>query len=119
MDGIIMDGQIMVEEEKHNPLLNRIELKCIIKDVNGMLKRQDAAKLIVENRGYTGRFIVPVSMMGEKGRRSLRCLFYIYEDEKVARSQLPRYIITRLTGEKIEKGKGKGKKEKKGDKSEG
>ncbi|MFN4336179.1 MAG: hypothetical protein ACK4FV_01165 [Candidatus Nitrosocaldus sp.] len=109
-----MDGQIIVEREEHNPLLNRIELECIINGANGMLKRQDAVKLIAESRGYTGRFVVPVSLRGEKGKSSLRCLFYIYEDEKVARSQLPRYIIARLTGEKIDEGKSKGK----GDKSE-
>lgn len=108
---MMMDGQIIVEREEHNPLLNRVELECVIKAVNGRLKRQDAVKLIAESRGYTGRFIVPIHMMGEKGRSNLRCLFYIYDDEKVARSQLPRYIIARLTGEKIDKGKGKDKKE--------
>ncbi|SPC34387.1 putative 30S ribosomal protein S24e (fragment) [Candidatus Nitrosocaldus cavascurensis] len=112
MDGMVMD-ELVVEEERFNPLLNRVELMCIIKGMNGMLKRQDAAKLIVECRGYAGRFIVPVNMRGEKGKRDLRCLFYIYEDEGTARSQLPRYIIARLTGEKVEKG---GKKKGEGDK---
>lgn len=106
-------GEVVVEGERYNPLLKRVELECVIKGANGMLKRQDAARLIAEGRGYSGRFVVPVKMNGEKGKRDLRCTFYIYDDEATARSQLPRYLIARLTGEKLEKkggeGKGKGK----------
>ncbi|MEM2101432.1 MAG: hypothetical protein QXS98_03150 [Candidatus Nitrosocaldus sp.] len=112
MDGMVMDG-LVVEEERLNPLLNRIELRCIIKGMNGMLKRQDAARMIAEHRGYAGRFIVPINLRGEKGKSDLRCLFYIYEDEGTARSQLPRYIIARLTGEKVDKSKKRSEGEKK------
>jgi ribosomal protein S24E len=99
---------IVIIEEKHNPLLNRIEVKCKINGKNGNLKRGDAAKLLAEALNYSNRFIVPISMQGEHGKNDLKCLFYVYEDENTARKQLPKYIIARLTGEKVEK-KGKGK----------
>ena len=103
---------IMVIEERHNPLLNRIEVKCKINGRNGNLKRSDVVKLLAETLNYSNRFIVPISMQGEHGTNDLKCLFYVYEDESIARKQLPKYIIARLTGEKVEK-KGKGKKKSK------
>ncbi len=100
----------MIVEERSNPLLNRIEVKCIIKGENGMLKRADAARMIGERLNYTNKFILPIYLKGESGKRDIKALFYIYDDEKIARMQMPRYIIARLTGEKVEK-KSKGKKE--------
>jgi len=98
-------------EEKSNPLLNRIEVKCIIKEVNGMLKRADAAKMVAERLNYGNKFVIPISLKGESGKRDIKGLFYIYDDESIARAQLPKYIIARLTGEKVEK---KGKKREEG-----
>ncbi len=93
----------MIIEERHNPLLNRIEVKCVIKGKNGMLKRADAARMIAERLNYGNKFVIPISLNGESGKKDIKGVFYIYDDEKIARMQLPRYIIARLTGEKIEK----------------
>jgi len=106
-------SDIVLIEEKSNPLLNRIEVKCIIKGVNGMLKRADAVKMVAERLNYGNKFVIPISLKGESGKRDIKGVFYIYDDESTARAQLPRYVIARLTGEKVEK-KGKVKKEEEG-----
>jgi hypothetical protein len=64
-------------EEKSNPLLNRIEVKCIIKEVNGMLKRADAAKMVAERLNYGNKFVIPISLK-ERVVRGISKVYFIY-----------------------------------------
>ena len=87
--------ELITLEDKENSLLNRREIKTVIKNSAGKIKRTDAAELL-SNRLKIGQDkIIPISMTSKTGLPDTFGYFFIYKNKDDAKRQLPRYRLLR------------------------
>jgi small subunit ribosomal protein S24e len=87
--------EVVLLEDNNNVLLKRREIKSVIKNALGSVKRQDAAELIANNLKLNKSNILPVTIKSEFGNPDILTLMYYYEDMKEAKKQIPRYLFLR------------------------
>lgn len=88
--------EVVTVQDRNNVLLNRRELKVIIKNTQGQLTKASAASLVAGHFHLnTQQQIIPILMKYETGRTDIHASFYVYPSLEDARHQLPRYIMLR------------------------
>lgn len=78
-----------------NSLLGRKEATYIFRGSSGLLSRAQAVKMVASDLGAKEENVIAVSLEGRHGSRDLVGTFYLFEDMKVARAQLPKYVFLR------------------------
>jgi len=78
-------------EDKKNSLLGRRELKVLFKGAAGIMKRTDAAEKVASELNIDKKNVIPINLRCETGMTDVHASFYVYEDEKEATRQLPRF----------------------------
>jgi ribosomal protein S24E len=78
-----------------NALLGRREATYLFKESAGMLSRPQAVKIVANDLGVKEDNIVPIAIRGKHGTRDVVGTFYVFEDMKVAKDQLPKYMFLR------------------------
>lgn len=114
-------SMIDVTRDVKNILLARREITCTFKGLAGKLKRLEAVDVVSKHFKLDGKVIVPIKLQNETGRPMVSGIFYIYDDEKLARQHVKPAIFQRLDkakggGEKAEETKEEKPKEKKAEK---
>ncbi len=100
-------------EDKINGLLKRREVNCTFKGYAGKLTRKEAVEKVVKELKLDNKFVIPVSLMCNTGINDIKCTFYVYDEETLARIHLPKHLFKRmLTKEEskeknVEKDRGK------------
>ena len=87
--------EVVLLEDNNNVLLKRREIKSVIKNAFGSIKRQDATELIANKLKIDKNNLLPVSIKSEFGNPDILTLIYYYEDLKDAKKQIPRYLFLR------------------------
>jgi small subunit ribosomal protein S24e len=87
--------EVVLLEDNNNVLLKRREIKSIIKNALGSVKRQDAAELIANKLKLNKNNILPVAIKSEFGNPDILTVMYYYEDMEEAKKQIPRYLFLR------------------------
>jgi small subunit ribosomal protein S24e len=88
--------EVVTVQDRNNVLLNRRELKVIIKNAQGQLNKASAASLVAGHFHLnTQQQIIPILMEYETGRTDIHASFYVYASLEDARQQLPRYVMLR------------------------
>jgi small subunit ribosomal protein S24e len=88
--------EVVTLEDRHNSLLDRRELKVIIKNVQVQLTKIDASSIAATHFKLSQQEqIVPISMHSETGLTDIHASFYIYKSLEDAQRQLPRYVMLR------------------------
>ncbi|MEW6605487.1 MAG: hypothetical protein AB1351_12485 [Thermoproteota archaeon] len=91
-----MSGQeIVTLEDRKNSLLNRREVKALFRGAAGKIKRIEAAEKIASQLNVDKKQVIPVNLVCETGMTDVHAVFYVYDDEKEAAKQLPRYRLLR------------------------
>lgn len=91
-----MSGQeIVMLEERKNSLLNRREVRALFRGAAGRIRRIEAAEKIAGQLNVDKKQVIPINLVCETGMTDVRGIFYIYDDEKEAARQLPRYRLLR------------------------
>ncbi|HXT83195.1 MAG TPA: hypothetical protein VN704_02515 [Verrucomicrobiae bacterium] len=90
-----MSLEVTLLEDNNNILLKRREIKSLIKNAVGSIKRQDAAELIANKLKLDKKNIMPVSIKSEYGNPDVVATMYYYEDISAAKKQIPRYMFLR------------------------
>lgn len=91
-----MSGQeIVTLEDRKNSLLNRREVKALFRGAAGKIKKTEAAEKIASQLNVDKKQVIPVNLVCETGMTDVRAIFYVYDDEKEAAKQLPRYRLLR------------------------
>jgi small subunit ribosomal protein S24e len=86
---------LVVIEDKKNSLLGRREVKALFKGAAGTMKRIDAAEKIAGELHIDKKNVIPISLVCETGKIDVHASFYVYDDEKEAQKQLPRFRMLR------------------------
>jgi small subunit ribosomal protein S24e len=87
--------EVVTLEDRRNSLLNRREVKALFKGAAGKLKRTEAAEKIASKLNVDKKQVIPVNLVCETGMTDVHAVFYVYDDEKEAAKQLPRYRLLR------------------------
>ena len=88
--------EVITLQDRNNPLLNRREIKVIIKNSQGQLSRVNATSLVAGHFHLNKQQqIIPISMKSETGRTDVYASFYVYSSLENAQQQLPRYVMLR------------------------
>jgi len=87
--------EIVTLEDRKNSLLNRREVKALFKGAAGKIRRTEAAERIASQLNVDKKQVIPVNLICETGMTDVHAVFYVYDDEKEAAKQLPRYRLMR------------------------
>ncbi|HEX7032252.1 MAG TPA: hypothetical protein VF172_04560 [Nitrososphaera sp.] len=91
-----MSGQeIVTLEDRKNSLLNRREVKALFRGAAGRIKKIEAAEKIASQLNVDKKQVIPINLVCETGMTDVHAVFYVYDDEKEAAKQLPRYRLLR------------------------
>ena len=89
------DQEVVTLEDRKNLLLNRREVKALFKGAAGKIKRTEAAEKIAGQLNVDKKQVIPINLICATGMTDVRGVFYVYDDEKEATKQLPRYRMLR------------------------
>jgi small subunit ribosomal protein S24e len=87
--------EIIILEERNNALLNRREIKTLLKNSAGKIKRVDAADIVAKQLNVDRNLTIPINMKCETGKSDIYATMYIYNNEEDVKKHLPRYRILR------------------------
>jgi small subunit ribosomal protein S24e len=87
--------EVVLLEDNNNVLLKRREIKSVIKNALGSIKRQEAAELIANKLKLNKNNILPITIKSEFGNPDILTVMYYYEDMEEAKKQIPRYLFLR------------------------
>ncbi|MGE0242872.1 MAG: hypothetical protein AB7F53_02805 [Nitrososphaeraceae archaeon] len=90
-----MSFQINTLEDKSNVILNRRELKILMRNTAGKISKIELTKILSKNFNLDEKKIFPISLNGEKGKTDIKATVYVYEDPELATKHLPKYRILR------------------------
>lgn len=91
-----MSLEVVLLEDNNNVLLKRREIKSIIKNAVGSVKKDEAANLLASKLGISSKNLLPISLTSEYGNPDVFALMYYYNDLEDAKKQLPRYRFLRI-----------------------
>ena len=80
----------------NNTFLSRREITCTFRGLGGKLKKLEAVDMISKQFKLDGKVIIPINMKNHSGRPEITGIFYVYEDEGLAKKQVNPVIFTRL-----------------------
>ncbi|AFU59620.1 MAG: hypothetical protein QXX64_00035 [Nitrososphaera sp.] len=87
--------EIVTLEDRRNSLLNRREVKALFKGAAGKLKKTEAAEKMAGQLNVDKKQVIPINLVCHTGMTDVHAVFYVYDDEKEAAKQLPRYRLLR------------------------
>ncbi|HSA97784.1 MAG TPA: hypothetical protein VLF17_01760 [Candidatus Nitrosotenuis sp.] len=80
----------------NNTFLSRREITCTFRGLGGKLKKLEAADMISKQFKLDGKVVIPINMKNHSGRPEITGIFYVYDDEALAKRQVNPVIFTRL-----------------------
>ena len=94
--------------DENNSFLSRREIVCDFKALGGKLKKLEAVEMVTKEFKLDGKVVIPMKLQNHTGQPKITGIFYVYDDEKLAREHVSAIIFDRL--EKAKSG-GKDKKD--------
>lgn len=95
---------VQILQDKKNLFLGRREINCVFKAKAGLIKREEAAKIVVDKFNVDVKNVHVISLHTKTGTRDIVGLFYIYDNEYEAKKQLSKHIFLRkVPKKKVEK----------------
>ena len=91
-----------------NALLSRREITCDFAGLGGKLSRLDAVEMVSKEYGLDGKTVIPMRLRNHVGRPAITGLFYVYDDESLARKHVNPTIFARLEKSRAKKAEEEG-----------
>jgi len=82
--------------DEKNSLLSRREITCDFKGLGGKLKKLEAVEMITKEFKLDGKIVIPMKLQNHTGQPKITGIFYVYDDEKLAREHVNPIIFDRL-----------------------
>ena len=89
-------SMIEILSDENNSFLSRREIICDFKGLGGKLKKLEAVKMITKELKLDGKIIIPIKLQNHTGQPKITGIFYVYDDEKLAREHVNPTIFARL-----------------------
>ena len=82
--------------DENNSFLSRREIICDFKGLGGKLKKLEAVEMITKEFKLDGKIVIPMKLQNHTGQPKITGIFYVYDDEKLAREHVNPTIFARL-----------------------
>jgi len=82
--------------DEKNSFLSRREIICDFKGLGGKLKKLEAVEMITKEFKLDGKIVIPMKLQNRTGQPKITGIFYVYDDEKLAREHVNPTIFARL-----------------------
>ena len=82
--------------DENNSFLSRREIICDFKGLGGKLKKLEAVEMITREFKLDGKFVIPIKLQNHTGQPKITGIFYVYDDEKLAKKHVKPAIFDRL-----------------------
>ena len=82
--------------DEKNSFLSRREIICDFKGLGGKLKKLEAVEMITKEFKLDGKIVIPMKLQNHTGQPKITGIFYVYDDEKLAREHVDPAIFARL-----------------------
>ena len=79
-----------------NSFLSRRELTCDFAGVGGKLKSMEATDMITKEFKLDGKIVIPMRLKTHVGMSKVTGIFYVYDDEGLAKKHINPTIFSRL-----------------------
>ena len=79
-----------------NTFLSRRELTCNFTGLGGKLKKLEAVEMITKEFKLDGKVVIPMGLKNHVGKPLITGIFYVYDDETLAKRQVNPTIFSRL-----------------------
>ena len=93
--------------DENNSFLSRREIVCDFNRLGGKLKKLEAVEMITKELKLDGKIVIPIKLQNHTGQPKITGVFYVYDDEKLAKKHVNPIIFARL-----DKAKNAGKEKK-------
>ena len=82
--------------DENNSFLSRREIVCDFNRLGGKLKKLEAVEMITKEFKLDGKIVIPMKLQNHTGQPKITGIFYVYDDEKLAREHVNPAIFDRL-----------------------
>ncbi len=82
--------------DENNSFLSRREIICDFQGLGGKLKKLEAVEMITKEFKLGEKFVIPIKLQNHTGQSKTTGIFYVYDDETLAKKHLTPVIFTRL-----------------------
>jgi len=82
--------------DENNSFLSRREIICDFNRLGGKLKKLEAVEMITKEFKLDGKIVIPIKLQNYTGQPKITGIFYVYDDEKLAREHVNPAIFDRL-----------------------
>ena len=89
-------SMIEILSDENNSFLSRREIICDFKALGGKLKKLEAVEMITKELKLVGKIVIPIKLQNHTGQPKVTGIFYVYDDEKLAREHVNPAIFARL-----------------------
>jgi len=89
-------SMIEILSDENNSFLSRREIICDFKALGGKLKKLEAVEMITKELKLVGKIVIPIKLQNHTGQPKITGIFYVYDDEKLAREHVNPTIFARL-----------------------
>ncbi len=89
-------SMIQTLNDENNSFLSRREITCDFKGLGGKLKKMEAVEMITKEYKLEGKFVIPIRLHNHTGQSKITGVFFVYEDEKLAKKHVNPTIFKRL-----------------------
>ena len=96
-------SMIEILSDENNSFLSRREIICDFKALGGKLKKLEAVEMITKELKLVGKIVIPIKLQNHTGQPKITGIFYVYDDEKLAREHVNPAIFARLDKAKSKK----------------
>ena len=79
-----------------NSFLSRREITCNFQGLGGKLKRKEAVDMITKEFNLSDKTVIAINMKNQTGRPNVTGMFYVYDNEELAKKQVNPTIFKRL-----------------------
>ena len=89
-------SMIETVNDVENSFLSRREITCNFKGLGGKLKRKEAVEMITKEFNLANKTVIVINMKNQTGKSNVTGMFYVYENEELAKKQVNPTIFERL-----------------------
>jgi len=82
--------------DENNSFLSRREIICDFQGLGGKLKKLEAVEMITKKFKLGEKFVIPIKLQNHTGQSKTTGVFYVYDDETLAKKHVNPVIFTRL-----------------------
>jgi len=82
--------------DENNSFLSRREIICDFQGLGGKLKKLEAVEMVTKEFKLGEKFVIPIKLQNYTGQSKTNGIFYVYDDETLAKKHLAPVIFTRL-----------------------